>query len=206
MARLRILFLFVSLISLVLAAAPTFCKCTCFKNSTIIPLGPNHAAPPPAPKPTSTSTSASSLADQSSSPPALQNRAASSSCTQCNRAACLSYNLPFCKDAEEKDVVAMCFQRDSAKDQIIVWGFILGTGGLLGWAALKRVLEKGSGGNGTGILGSLRQRFETVATGRARGSGVGVHHRRREGNADRETERGAYSPLGTGDGAGRGSG
>ncbi|KAB5566104.1 hypothetical protein GE09DRAFT_1105511 [Coniochaeta sp. 2T2.1] len=203
MARLRILFLFVSLISLVLAAAPTFCKCTCFKNSTIIPLGPNHAAPPPAPKPTSTLSSASSL-DQSSSPPTLQNRAASSSCTQCNRAACLSYNLPFCKDAEEKDVVAMCFQRDSAKDQIIVWGFILGTGGLLGWAALKRVLEKGSG-NGTGVLAALQQRFGARATGRAGGFGGGVQQRR-GGGGNAERERGMYSPLGTGDGAGRGSG
>lgn len=35
----------------------------------------------------------------------------------------------------------MCFQRDSNKDKIIVWGFIFGTLGLLGWAAFKRVLE-----------------------------------------------------------------
>lgn len=35
----------------------------------------------------------------------------------------------------------MCFQRDSNKDKIIVWGFILGTVGLLGWAAFKRVVE-----------------------------------------------------------------
>jgi hypothetical protein len=37
--------------------------------------------------------------------------------------------------------VTMCFQRDSNKDKIIVWGFIFGTLGLLGWAAFKRVLE-----------------------------------------------------------------
>ena len=35
----------------------------------------------------------------------------------------------------------MCFQRDSRKDQVIVWGFILGTAGLLGWAGVRRVLE-----------------------------------------------------------------
>ncbi|KAK3316554.1 hypothetical protein B0H66DRAFT_441064, partial [Apodospora peruviana] len=88
-------------------ASQTFCKCTCFTNSTIIPLGPSHGDP---------------------------SRAASSSCGQCNRAFCLKYNLPICKDAEEKDVLTSCFQRDSTKDQIIVWGFIIGTVGLLGWA------------------------------------------------------------------------
>jgi hypothetical protein len=35
----------------------------------------------------------------------------------------------------------MCFQRDSNKDRIIVWGFILGTTGLLGWSAFKKVVE-----------------------------------------------------------------
>lgn len=35
----------------------------------------------------------------------------------------------------------MCFQRDSNKDKIIVWGFLIGTVGLLGWAAFKRVVE-----------------------------------------------------------------
>ncbi|OIW24682.1 hypothetical protein CONLIGDRAFT_604349, partial [Coniochaeta ligniaria NRRL 30616] len=139
MARIRILFLLLAtLVSLISASAPTFCKCTCFKNSTIIPLGPNHAPPPSPPPPKDTSAASTSTSDQSS---ISQRRAASSSCSQCNRAACLSYNLPFCRDAEEKDVVAMCFQRDSRKDQIIVWCFILGTAGLLGWAAVKRILE-----------------------------------------------------------------
>jgi len=35
----------------------------------------------------------------------------------------------------------MCFQRDSNKDKIIVWGFIVGTLGLLAWAAFKRVVQ-----------------------------------------------------------------
>lgn len=85
-----------------------FCKCTCFKNSTLIQLG------------------------------------AQASCTQCTHAFCLSQNLPICKDAvdaDAADVLSTCIQRDSRKDQIIVWGFILGTTGLLGWAAAKRVDE-----------------------------------------------------------------
>ena len=95
-------------------------------------------------------------------------RAASSSCAQCNRAFCLNYNLPICKDAEEKDVVTSCFQRDSRKDQIIVWGFILGTAGLLGWAGLRRLLELRGGklGDGSGVFGSL-------PLGIASGSGSG---------------------------------
>ena len=44
-------------------------------------------------------------------------------------------------DPDESDVQAVCFQRDSRKDQLIVWGFILGVAGLLGWAAARRVLE-----------------------------------------------------------------
>lgn len=47
----------------------------------------------------------------------------------------------------------MCFKRDSNKDKIIVWGFIIGTVGLLGWAALKRLMELRRGhslGQGTG--------------------------------------------------------
>ena len=35
-----------------------------------------------------------------------------------------------------------CFQRDSRKDQIVVLAFIAGTLGLLGWAAVRKVLEK----------------------------------------------------------------
>ncbi|CAK7200353.1 hypothetical protein SEUCBS139899_003047 [Sporothrix eucalyptigena] len=124
-------------------SAPTFCKCTCFTNSTIIPLGPqrpsdggsSNTAPPPA-------NQRDTAAGISSSPASvLTSRASSSSCNQCNRAFCLDYNLPICKGAEEKDVVAMCFQRDSRKDQIIVWCFLLATGSLLGWTAVQRVLK-----------------------------------------------------------------
>lgn len=68
-------------------------------------------------------------------------RSASTSCSECTKAFCLGQGIDFCKDAEEDDVFTMCFQRDSNKDRIIVWGFIFGTLGLLGWAAFKRVVE-----------------------------------------------------------------
>ncbi|ORY61565.1 uncharacterized protein BCR38DRAFT_347958, partial [Pseudomassariella vexata] len=116
-------------------AAPTFCKCTCFTNSTIIRLGPQDS---------SSSSSPSS---------ALSKRAASASCTQCNRAFCIQNQLPICKDAAEKDILTMCFQRDSRKDQIIVWGFLLGTAGLLGWAAVKRVVEMRDEKQNMGVAG-----------------------------------------------------
>ncbi len=123
-------------------AAPTFCKCTCFTNSTIIPLGPQKDAPAsPPPKRHSDGGISDSTEASAARARSLDARAASSSCAQCNRAFCLNYNLPICKGAEEKDVLTSCFQRDSRKDQIIVWGFILGTAGLLGWAGIRRLLE-----------------------------------------------------------------
>lgn len=60
----------------------------------------------------------------------------------CNKAFCLSQRLPICKDAEEKDVITVCFQRDSRQDKIVVLTFIAGTIGLLAWAILKQILEK----------------------------------------------------------------
>lgn len=41
-----------------------------------------------------------------------------------------------------KDVFTTCFQRDSRKDQIVVLTFIIATVGLLGWAFVRKVLEK----------------------------------------------------------------
>lgn len=115
-------------------AAPTFCKCTCFKNSTIIPLGPETEL-----------VSSSQLrrailfkADLASLPP--EPRSKSKSCSVCTKAFCLAQGIDFCEDAKEGDVTTMCFQRDSNKDKVIVWGFIVGTVGLLGWAAFKRVV------------------------------------------------------------------
>ncbi|KND86944.1 hypothetical protein TOPH_08421 [Tolypocladium ophioglossoides CBS 100239] len=151
MVRIHLLaLLLAALIALASAAsAPTFCKCTCFKNSTILPLGPAGQ---------NDGSSSSSLLQRSLSfNPPLQprlpvdhhpdtastngRRSASTSCSECTKAFCLSQGIDFCKDAKEENVVTMCFQRDSNKDKIIVWGFILGTVGLLGWAAFKHVVE-----------------------------------------------------------------
>ncbi|KAF4983920.1 hypothetical protein FZEAL_797 [Fusarium zealandicum] len=135
MARISLFILLIgALISLAAASAPTFCKCTCFKNSTIIPLGPpeesrsqlRRAVLPEVPSHEARS--------------ALQPRSKSKSCSECTKAFCLGQGIDFCKTATEEDVTTLCFQRDSNKDKIIVWGFIVGTVGLLGWAAFKKVI------------------------------------------------------------------
>ncbi|KAK1836758.1 putative MFS transporter [Podospora conica] len=132
MTRISLVVVFLSLLSLCAATIPTFCKCTCFTNSTIIELGPasdNHPS--------------LRLRSPLHDTVVVDKRAASASCDQCNRDFCLKkYNLPICRDAEDKDVSTQCFQRDSVKDRVIVWGFILGTAGLLGWAGLKGVMER----------------------------------------------------------------
>ncbi|KAM0327540.1 hypothetical protein ACHAQA_005831 [Verticillium albo-atrum] len=158
MQRLSLLLLLLSaLVALASASsAPTFCKCTCFKNSTIVALGPQHDDTTP---PTSLRRDIlSSLfplgnaVRRASDPQAQpQARAASASCSQCTKAFCLSRGIDFCRDAKEEDVQTMCFQRDSNKDRVIVWGFILGTLGLLGWAGARKVVE--ARGGGYGVLG-----------------------------------------------------
>ncbi|KAH6894439.1 putative MFS transporter [Thelonectria olida] len=151
MARISLLLLVLgAVISLVAASsAPTFCKCTCFKNSTIIPLGPKAE--------TSRYLRRSSVFSPELAPhlPAIQQRDAepqpkanraqlhpprskSKSCSECTKAFCLSQGIDFCKKAGEEDVTTLCFQRDSNKDKIIVWGFMICIIGLLGWAAFKR--------------------------------------------------------------------
>ncbi|KAJ4417147.1 hypothetical protein N0V82_006347 [Gnomoniopsis sp. IMI 355080] len=193
-------------------AAPTFCKCTCFTNSTIIeikstsktpsPVTGAHLAEPPTSEDTDDDDLLASSPDTSSSSneapqdpvpadttttttatdrllPRSKRAQLSPSCNQCNRAFCLAQSLPICKGAEEKDVVTMCFQRDSRKDQIIVWGFILGTAGLLGWAAVRKAWEmQDSGGISSvlsgGGLGSRGGRGGGAPLGRAGGGFVGA--------------------------------
>ncbi|KAF4465798.1 MFS transporter [Fusarium albosuccineum] len=128
-------------------AAPTFCKCTCFKNSTIIPLGPKDES-------SSRQLRSAPLFDNPlQTRSELQPRSKSKSCSECTKAFCLKQGIDFCKDATEEDVTTMCFQRDSNKDKIIVWGFIIGTVGLLGWAAFKKVISWREG-TGLGRQGS----------------------------------------------------
>lgn len=43
---------------------------------------------------------------------------------------------------EETDVFATCFQRDSFKDEAVVYLFIVGTVGLVVWAVAGPVVEK----------------------------------------------------------------
>ncbi|KAG6002282.1 hypothetical protein E4U21_003273 [Claviceps maximensis] len=163
MARIHLLaVLLSSFFALVSAAyAPVFCKCTCFKNSTIIPLGPKSQQPQPdSPSlalrsrnlfPDSHFVPVDSSSHPHADPPSndktrshhsIAPRSLSTSCSECTKSFCLSQGIDFCKEAKEEDVVTMCFQRDSNNDKIIVWGFILGTTGLMGWAAFKRVTEK----------------------------------------------------------------
>ncbi|KAF2993389.1 hypothetical protein E8E13_000689 [Curvularia kusanoi] len=107
---------FLAFLSLSLAASPTsFCKCTCFGNSTIVALD----AP--------STTSKPNLE--------LRPRASKKSCNDCNRQFCLSYS--FCKGEKEEKVVTTCFQRDSTKDQVVVLAFIAATVGLLGYAGVR---------------------------------------------------------------------
>ncbi|KAH7088471.1 hypothetical protein FB567DRAFT_524448 [Paraphoma chrysanthemicola] len=118
-----VLIAFLSSLSISLAASPTsFCKCTCAGNSTIVALD----APSAAKKPTS--------------PDLSKPRASKKTCNDCNRQFCLSY--PFCQGVKEENVFTTCFQRDSAKDQAVVFIFIGATLGLLGWAGMRPWVER----------------------------------------------------------------
>ncbi|KAK0616758.1 hypothetical protein B0T14DRAFT_556176 [Immersiella caudata] len=108
-------------------------------------------------------------------------------CSVCNRSFCLSYNLPICKDIEEAQIKTDCFQRDSAKDRVIVWAFILGTAGLLGWAGLRRLVEANKGAAGGWLNGVLPG--GAAAAGAEGGRGTGLFGRERGRLA------GGYSPL-----------
>ncbi|CZT15824.1 uncharacterized protein RCC_01660 [Ramularia collo-cygni] len=130
---LRQLILLLTCLSLALAATPTsFCKCTCFSNSTIIPLTGAGASSP------------QRLFLREDEPVTTTNTTAphARTCADCNKQFCLNYNLPICKDAEEEDVFTSCFQRDSFKDEFVVCVFILGTVGLLLWAAVRPVVQR----------------------------------------------------------------
>ena len=67
----------------------SFCKCTCFGNSSIVPLD----LPVNSPKPGA---------------PEVDERASKKTCTDCNRGFCLSYS--FCKGEKEDNVFSTCFR------------------------------------------------------------------------------------------------
>jgi len=81
-------------------------------------------------------------------------------CNDCNKKFCLAYNLPICKNVNEDDVFTTCFrkhihgetrnvfwvlttlERDSAKDEAVVFVFIFATVGLLVYAAIRPFVER----------------------------------------------------------------
>lgn len=93
----------------------------------------------------------------------------------------------------------MCFQRDSRKDQIVVWGFILGTAGLLGYAALRKMMEVQETGQ---VLALIAAKFG-VGEGRRRGVGNMGIGRSERGGAGGSGGSGALGGLGVGLGIGR---
>ena len=158
----------------------SFCKCTCFSNSTIIQLGP----------PVSNGNGLSIIesrefqgadiflrsrdddneddADSESKGDKDNKKFRSLNCNDCNRKLCMEHQLPKCKGATEEDIVTTCFrtfrsisgamprgirifiwcltvdytERDSSKDQAVVFIFIIATAGLLLWAAVKPWVER----------------------------------------------------------------
>ncbi|KAJ0421018.1 hypothetical protein BJY00DRAFT_282900 [Aspergillus carlsbadensis] len=142
-ARLFLFFIaFISCASFALASSPaSFCKCTCFSNSTIIPLDPDKGD-------SSSFNTALHFLTRSEDIDILNEKRAgnyrSLSCNDCNRKFCLGYDLPTCKGAKEEDVFTTCFQRDSRKDEAIVFIFIIATGGLLIWAVFRPWVQKWS--------------------------------------------------------------
>jgi hypothetical protein len=98
-------------VSLVLASERTsFCKCTCFSNSTIIQLG----------EPTDKNGGGLSILNSRDLPEFLLPREDDTkkddkkfralTCNDCNRKLCLDYDLPKCKGASEQDVFTTCFR------------------------------------------------------------------------------------------------
>ncbi|KGO72278.1 hypothetical protein PITC_050780 [Penicillium italicum] len=152
---LLLLFTILSFTSLVAASTPTsFCKCTCFSNSTIIPLNPAKSETSSGIDHVLRFYKRDSLSSEVEHTDEYIKRAQkyrSLNCNDCNRKFCLDYELPTCKGAKEEDVYTTCFhvltgsvtpERDSRKDEAVVFIFILATGGLLAWAACKPWIER----------------------------------------------------------------
>lgn len=105
--------------------APTsFCKCTCFTNSTIIPLDAPASPPLRNRNAFEGLNSAQSPAEEdldTGSDGKSQDRKEyrAGNCNDCNRQFCLDYNLPICKKASIEDVFTTCF-RKSERNPIAV--------------------------------------------------------------------------------------
>ncbi|KZZ91993.1 hypothetical protein AAP_03212 [Ascosphaera apis ARSEF 7405] len=94
----------------------SFCKCTCFSNSSIIELDRTNYNP--------------------------SNPESNISCNDCTRKFCLEYAQPACEGAKEEDITTECFRRDSNKDKVIVYLFVFTVICLLGYAAIKPKADK----------------------------------------------------------------
>jgi len=71
-------------------------------------------------------------------------------------------------------VFAQCFQRDSIKDEAVVFIFIFATAGLLGWAVLKPWVVKWTGW-GRGVQEPREGRYAPLV-GDGEGEGEGEGH------------------------------
>lgn len=95
--------------------APTsFCKCTCFSNSTIIPLNPAKSETSSGIDHVLRFYERDSLSSEIEHTDEYIKRAQkyrSLSCNDCNRKFCLDYELPTCKGAKEEDVYTTCFRK-----------------------------------------------------------------------------------------------
>lgn len=92
----------------------SYCKCICFANSTIIPLNssPSTTHSHPALARSEQLDERAPAEPSSSSTPAKHHKL---TCNDCNRAFCLDYNLPICRDAKEEDVFATCFRKSQSQ-------------------------------------------------------------------------------------------
>lgn len=103
-----LLLILFTLTTLAIKAPTSYCKCICFQNSTIIPLN--------SPPDTSTSSPRNEILhlrdDDAATTDADKGgkKHHTLTCNDCNRAFCLDYNLPICKNAKEEDVFATCFR------------------------------------------------------------------------------------------------
>jgi hypothetical protein len=132
-------------------APASFCKCTCFSNSTIIDLGaPSHSARPHSkptqhasanrhvlllkPRDAEAEAEAKVEAESKTSNPVEKG---GRTCADCNRQFCIDYHLPFCAGAKEEDVFATCF-----RELLLLWSpsFL---GGFLGRFGLHGRLTRG---------------------------------------------------------------
>lgn len=99
----------------------SFCKCTCWTNSTIIPLGPPGSVAPLDPRSRDTLSFRDFISGRGNGAVKLPTPDGGEgddeakdhggrSCNDCNRRFCLDQHLPKCKGAVEENVFTTCFR------------------------------------------------------------------------------------------------